>query len=144
MGLLAAYNAWMPLAALLFPDVSDYDQPWEMEEFYLQHWGMMVGMAWIAMSRGWRARGPRAQMRVGVACFSAAIVYHFLVLLPVSIYTGHSINHMVLPPPELEWAGRYYRLVTIFATMPPAIVTALVLYVLPNVGRSHPVDTKEE
>ncbi len=118
MGLLPAklgadlYNvyvsyAFMPVLAVLFPDLRDYTLPFEVATFFIQHALMIALPVWFART----ARFPVYEGRYAAwRAYALGTLAFYGFLVPLSAALGANLNYMMSPPPGvLRWFGRAYR-----------------------------------
>lgn len=99
--------AFMPVLAVLFPDLRDYTLPFEVATFFIQHALMIALPVWFARTSRYAVYGERFAACRAYALGTLAF-YGFLV--PLSATLGANLNYMMSPPPGiLRGFGRAYR-----------------------------------
>ncbi|KAI9183080.1 hypothetical protein H9P43_003997 [Blastocladiella emersonii ATCC 22665] len=104
------HTMWGTLLAILSPDLRDAKQPLEAENFWFEHWALLITPLLLAWSNR-LAVFPRS-FDLAMAAFLAKALYHSLVLAPVALRSGNNLNYMLEPPlGPLELFKEFYRLV---------------------------------
>ncbi|RKP12490.1 hypothetical protein BJ684DRAFT_20977, partial [Piptocephalis cylindrospora] len=101
---------WGTLLALLVPDLRDYSAFLEVENFYFEHYALLLFPLYLTIQGRfivWRPTWEGA-----IAGFLALSFYHSGVLAPLALITGRNLNYMLSPPPGtlISTAG-WYRLI---------------------------------
>ncbi|BHF72134.1 hypothetical protein SprV_0401519800 [Sparganum proliferum] len=98
-----------PLLALLFPVVNTRILPFETAVYYLQHLLILLIPALLIDQRSAYSVEPLLDFSWVIFALSLQVLYHFLVLQPVSVITLVNLNNMLCPAVSDPFAGPYYR-----------------------------------
>lgn len=106
---LSACLTYNPLLALLFPETSSYKSQWEVRNYWLEH--VVILLAPFLRV----AAGSQPTLIDPITCLAqaaiVAMVWHFHVLTPISLYCGCNINMVLVPHKAMLFLGRSYRVV---------------------------------
>ncbi|KAG0056375.1 hypothetical protein BGZ83_005291 [Gryganskiella cystojenkinii] len=126
---------WGTMLALLTPDLRDYDQFFEVENFFIEHYLLLLTPVYMIWSNRY-VIWPLS-MDVALMSFSFFALYHSAVLSSMALFHGQNLNYLLMPPPgPLQWFGRWYRPVMyafcVFLTMSRYFLVELVIQVMPR------------
>ncbi len=108
----AIYNVYlsysfMPVLAVAFPDLRDYQLPFERVCFFVQHAAMIALPILFAAQRRFPVYASRTW---AVRAYALGALAFFGFLVPLSAATGTNLNYMMSPPPGiLRMFGKAYR-----------------------------------
>lgn len=98
------------MLAFLFPDLRDYQQPFEVEFFWIEHILILAVPIYVIL------RHPEFLLplcgKVAMASYSLFAFYHTSILSAAALWYGKNLNYLICPPPgPLYPFGTYYRIV---------------------------------
>ena len=99
-----------PLLGMVGVDLECYPQPFEALNWGVQHALLLLVPLHLVLSRRFavaRYSGPA----FFAASFFVMCLFHYAVLVPVSLLSGTNLNYMLCPPAgtPLAWFGKWYR-----------------------------------
>ncbi|KNE57352.1 hypothetical protein AMAG_03072 [Allomyces macrogynus ATCC 38327] len=104
------HTMWGTLLAIFSPDLRDNKQFLEVENFWFEHYALLITPLIITYNN--RLVAFPASRDLALASFLFKALYHSFVLAPVSLRSGNNLNYLLMPPPgPLQWFGELYRLV---------------------------------
>ncbi|KAG0321506.1 hypothetical protein BGZ99_003889 [Dissophora globulifera] len=126
---------WGTMLALLSPDLRDYNMFFEVENFFIEHYLLLlvpVYMIWSNRYVIWPA-----SLDVALMSFSLFALYHSMILSTMALLKGMNLNYLLMPPPgPLQAFGRWYRpvmyLFCVFLTMSRYFIVEFVIQILPR------------
>ncbi|KAF8924125.1 TMEM164 family-domain-containing protein [Dissophora ornata] len=126
---------WGTMLALLAPDLRDYNLFFEIENFFIEHYLLLlvpVYMIWSNRYVIWPV-----SMDVALMSFSLFALYHSMILSTMALLKGQNLNYLLMPPPgPLQSFGRWYRPVMyafcVLLTMTRYILIEVVIQILPR------------
>ncbi|KAL7752850.1 hypothetical protein RI367_001853 [Sorochytrium milnesiophthora] len=102
------HTQWGTILAIAQPDLRDYSQFLEVENFWFEHFALLIVPMLVIYNN--RLCVFPLSMDVALASFLFKALYHTLVLHAIALYTGKNLNYMLVPPPgPLERFGFLYR-----------------------------------
>ncbi|KAI1317903.1 hypothetical protein EDD11_007565 [Mortierella claussenii] len=137
---------WGTMLALLSPDLRDYNMFFEIENFFIEHYLLLLTpfyMIWSNRYVIWPV-----SMDVALMSFSFFALYHSFILSSVALLKGQNLNYLLMPPPgPLQMFGKWYRPVMyafcVFLTMSRYFLIEVVIQILPR-RKIHPLQTEVE
>ncbi|KAF9392862.1 hypothetical protein CPB97_008453 [Podila verticillata] len=126
---------WGTMLALLSPDLRDYDQVFEVENFYIEHYLLLLTpfyMIWSNRYVIWPV-----SMDVALMSFSFFALYHSAILSSMALLRGQNLNYLLMPPPgPLQSFGKWYRPVMymfcVLLTMSRYFFVEVLIQVIPR------------
>ncbi|KAK3810775.1 MAG: TMEM164 family-domain-containing protein [Benniella sp.] len=126
---------WGTMLALLSPDLRDYSLVFEVENFYIEHYLLIlvpIYMIWSNRYVIWPV-----SMNVALMSFSLFALYHSFILSSMALLKGQNLNYLLVPPPgPLQAFGKWYRpAMYVFCsllTMTRYILIEVVIQLLPR------------
>ncbi|KAF9426452.1 hypothetical protein BGZ94_006497 [Podila epigama] len=126
---------WGTMLALLSPDLRDYDQVFEVENFYIEHYLLLLTpfyMIWSNRYVIWPV-----SMDVALMSFSFFALYHSAILSATALIKGQNLNYLLMPPPgPLQSFGKWYRPVMyafcVLLTMSRYFLVEVLIQILPR------------
>lgn len=109
------YLSWIFSAfAALGADRSCYTEWLELENYYLQHGLLILAPVYLIISGRFTVIRDWNFHWFG---YTTELLWHFVVLGPLSILSGANLNHMACPVGPLWSFGPWYRVAMLFFTM---------------------------
>ncbi|KAF9114976.1 hypothetical protein BGX27_009304 [Mortierella sp. AM989] len=126
---------WGTMLALLSPDLRDYDLFFEVENFYIEHYLLLLAPVYMIWSNRY-VIWP-VSIDVTFMSFSLFALYHSFILSSMALLIGENLNYLLVPPPgPLQAFGKWYRPVMymfcVGLTMSRYFLVELVIQVLPR------------
>ncbi|VDL82040.1 unnamed protein product [Schistocephalus solidus] len=112
-----------PLLALLFPVVNTRILPFETVVYYLQHLLILLIPSLLIEQQSVYSVEPLLDFSWVIFSISLQVLYHFLVLQPMSVITMVNLNNMLCPAVSDPFAGPYYRVIAM--THQPLLILIL-------------------
>lgn len=100
------------IIALLFPPTQDYILPMELETFYIEHILMVIAPLYLSTLGDPYTSEPLSDYTYTLLSVSVFILYHTLILQPISLLTGVNVDYILCPPSSLPsfMSGPHYLL----------------------------------
>jgi len=118
------YGIWGTLLAIGAPDLRGYDMLLETENFWFEHYLLLVSPFLLMLTDRYVLWPPSAA--VGILSFSLNVLYNIPFLATLSLLTGLNVNYTLSPPPGVvENFGTYYRIVMVFSL---ALISLFIRY----------------
>ncbi|ORZ37837.1 transmembrane protein [Catenaria anguillulae PL171] len=139
------HTVWGTLLAILSPDLRDAKQFLERDNFWFEHWALLITPLIVAWSNRLAIFPPSFDLAMASFLFKA--LYHSLVLSAVALRTGNNLNYMLEPPlGPLELFAELYRLVMYLFCCALTFFTRYVLvkYALKMVPRRKRVEASQK
>ncbi|KAK3808940.1 MAG: transmembrane protein [Linnemannia elongata] len=92
---------WGTMLALLSPDLRDYDLFFEVENFFIEHYLLLLAPVYMIWSNRY-VIWPFS-MDVALMSFSLFALYHSFILSTMALIKGQNLNYLLMPPP-----GNYF------------------------------------
>ncbi|KAI8346834.1 transmembrane protein [Mortierella sp. GBAus27b] len=126
---------WGTMLALATPDLRDYNLFFEVENFYIEHYLLILVPIYAVWSNRY-VIWP-VSMDVTFMSFSLFALYHSFVLSTIALLKGQNLNYLLIPPPgPLQMFGKWYRPVmyafSFLLTMTRYILIEVVIQILPR------------
>ncbi|KAK5821630.1 TMEM164 family-domain-containing protein [Linnemannia elongata] len=126
---------WGTMLALLSPDLRDYDLFFEVENFFIEHYLLLLAPVYMIWSNRY-VIWPFS-MDVALMSFSLFALYHSFILSTMALIKGQNLNYLLMPPPgPLQAFGKWYRpvmyLFCVLLTMTRFILVEVVIQILPR------------
>ncbi|XP_034106830.1 transmembrane protein 164 [Drosophila albomicans] len=98
-----------PFLAFIFPEVEGRTYPFEQATYWIQHALLYIIPIYILRSGAYTIEDPRdfKWSNIGTAFM---LFYHFVLLSPLSIFTGINLDHMLCAAMSDPFQGQNYRL----------------------------------
>ncbi|KAI9224659.1 transmembrane protein [Blastocladiella britannica] len=141
------HTVWGTLLAIAQPDLRDAKQFLEAENFWFEHWVLLITPLVMIWSNRF-AIFPTS-FDLAMASFLAKSLFHSAVLSVVALYSGHNLNYMLEPPlGPLEVFQEFYRLAMyafccLLTYFTRYVLVEFVLRVLPRRARAAPVKKQQ-
>ncbi|KAI1315011.1 hypothetical protein EDD11_001396 [Mortierella claussenii] len=121
---------WATIFALSFPDTTDNGLWLVIENFWLEHYLLLIVPVYLIYS-GRFAVFPLS-FSYAVLSYALFSLFHSFILTGFGLLTGHNLNYMLVPPnsPVMHGLGIYYRLAMYGVTF---VLTLMSRYVLVEV-----------
>jgi len=106
---------WGPFLGLVAADLDCYTQRFELFNWGFQHSMLLVIPIYFIATRRFPLYTGRSFF---ILSYCILVLFHYGVLVPVSILSSANLNYVTCPPPTvppLLAMGRWYRLPTLFA-----------------------------
>lgn len=113
---------WGAVASFLFPDRDGYTQPLELENYFLQHYLILLTPLLYLACRRTSAYAHMSWREAATMTLYGDVIhnlYHFLFLWTVSMLSDVNLNYMLSPPSKIPAFVRespHYRLIISAAT----------------------------
>jgi len=105
---IALYLIYGPILAVATPDLRDVPNEWLKANFYAHHW-IIIGMPFYLVYVRAFDLFPISLYFYSIVLFGS-VIYHFFILLGVSLISGANLNYIMVPlPGVLVTFGPYYR-----------------------------------
>ncbi|KAG0379449.1 hypothetical protein BGX24_000335 [Mortierella sp. AD032] len=126
---------WGTMLALLSPDLRDYDLFFEVENFFIEHYLLLLAPIYMIWSNRY-VIWPFS-MDVALMSFSIFALYHSFILSTMALIKGQNLNYLLMPPPgPLQAFGKWYRpvmyLFCVLLTMTRYVLVEVVIQLLPR------------
>ncbi|KAF9908280.1 hypothetical protein EC991_009924 [Linnemannia zychae] len=126
---------WGTMLALLSPDLRDYDLFFEVENFFIEHYLLLLAPVYMIWSNRY-VIWPLS-MDVALMSFSLFALYHSFILSTMALIKGQNLNYLLMPPPgPLQAFGKWYRPVMymfcVLLTMTRYVLVEVVIQLLPR------------
>lgn len=105
------------IAAILFPDNKEKDQPLEVTAFWIHHVLLLLIPLKILLSE--RYIIERSSYFFWCISSLLAMFLNFNIILPLDLVTSINVNYMLSPPPSAPFNGPFYRIQTAFFLVIP-------------------------
>ncbi|KAF9208151.1 hypothetical protein BGZ49_009625 [Haplosporangium sp. Z 27] len=126
---------WGTMLALLSPDLRDYNLFLEIENFFVEHYLLLLAPVYMIWSNRY-VIWP-VSLDVTFMSFSLFALYHSFILSSMALLNGENLNYLLVPPPgPLASFGQWYRpvmyLFCVGLTMTRYFLVEVVIQFLPR------------
>ena len=104
------YILWGAMLAVIFPDLRDYAQLFELENFWIEHALVLILPIYFVVTKKYQLFP--FSLSFAFTSWVAFALYHSAILCTAALTVGKNLNYMLAPPPgPLEYFGDAYRAV---------------------------------
>eukprot|EP00026_Physarum_polycephalum_P013647 Phypoly_transcript_14069.p1 GENE.Phypoly_transcript_14069~~Phypoly_transcript_14069.p1 ORF type:complete len:278 (+),score=37.18 Phypoly_transcript_14069:57-890(+) len=112
--------------AIAVPDTTQLQLPFEVTNFWVQHYVLLITPLWLLASRRFELH---PSWGLTVYAIGLGMVLHFFAQLPAALLSGVNVNYMLWPPPNVPfiYASHWWRVNFTLTFIPLAWMTGYLL-----------------